>query len=309
MKLEKLFGIILVFPILLFSCKPQQKDSDDTKPEIISLVEEWNKSHSSEYKNGFEQLYADSVFFYGTLKDKNSCISIKRSLLEKQPDFYQQIYGNIDIDTISNSEVKCSFVKRVTSNKETSDYPSYLIFKKFGNNWKITVESDLITDKNISKKTTIKDIPKDAVKGDYNGDGKPEYMWLVPPEITDGPDCVGECTSYIRFSDPDIPDIVMNNCIGGQPTNRGDLNKNGTDEIGILPDWFTSCWRDYYVWTFIGGKWITAVDPFPTHCDQWENDVIPIEIDPKKDGYVLIRYSELTEDDLIVKTKSVKIRK
>ena len=63
-------------------------------------------------------------------------------------------------------------------------------------------------------------------------------------------DCIGDCVCYIKFSDPTIPAITTNGyCISGIPDNLGDLNKDGKDEIGLVPDWFTSCWRCYYVWT------------------------------------------------------------
>lgn len=152
-------------------------------------------------------------------------------------------------------------------------------------------------------------IPKNAIKGDFNGDGKPEFAWLVPPKESecDG-DCSGNCTSYIKFSDRSIPSIKVEMCIDGDPANLGDLNRNGNDEIGLLPGWCTSCWRGYNVYTFKNGKWIFAVNPFPTHCNQWEEGVKPIEIDPKKAGNVLIRYSVNTEDDIVTKTKSVKIK-
>ena len=32
-------------------------------------------------------------------------------------------------------------------------------------------------------------LPKDAVPGDFDGDGTPEYVWLVPPEVIDEMEC------------------------------------------------------------------------------------------------------------------------
>jgi hypothetical protein len=164
-----------------------------------------------------------------------------------------------------------------------------------------------VAGKNVAKAKEI-EIPKNAIKGDFNGDGAPDYAWLVPPGESECGDCSGNCTSYIKFSDSSIPSIKVEMCIDGNPDNLGDLNKNGTDEIGLLPGWCTSCWRAYNVYTFKNGKWIFAVAPFSTHCNQWEEGIKPIEIDPNKKGNVLIRYSELTGDDIVTKTKSVQIK-
>ena len=153
-------------------------------------------------------------------------------------------------------------------------------------------------------------IPKDAVKGDFNGDHKIDYMWLEVPELNkEESDCMGECVSYIRFSDATIPSIKVDDCISGSVSNLGDLNENGTDEIGLLPGWFTSCWRAYFVWSLKNRYWIKPVEPFSTHCDQWTENINPIEIDRNHKGNVIIRYSEHTGEDIITKSKSVKITK
>lgn len=158
--------------------------------------------------------------------------------------------------------------------------------------------------------TGQKSTPIIAVKGDFNGDGKIDSMWLIPPKVAaNEQDCMGECKSYIKFSDPKISSIKIENCIGGLPTNLGDLNKNGTDEVGLLPEWFSSYWSAYHVWTYINGKWVQAVSPFSTHTNQWDKGVKPIEVDKNKPGYVIIRYSELSGEDIVTKAKSVKIKK
>jgi len=188
-------------------------------------------------------------------------------------------------------------------------------FKKGDRSGSEESKEDLVTDNDLTNDKDIK-IPKDAVKGDFNGDGKLEYMWLIPPKIvnTTGEEgmseCAdGNCTAFIKFSDKSIPSIKINNCIAGIPDNLGDLNKDGTDEIGLLPGWFTSCWRSYYVWTLKNSQWVYAVQPFNTHCIQWDEEIKPIEIDLNKDGHVIIRYSEFTEEEgIITKTKSVPIK-
>jgi hypothetical protein len=157
----------------------------------------------------------------------------------------------------------------------------------------------------IQTKTNFK-IPNDAIKGDYNGDGKIDYMWLESPQIDEeNMDCVGQCNCLIKFSDPTIPSIEITDCIGGNFYNEGDLNKNGNDEIGLTPGWFTSCWRTHHVWTFKSGAWLKVVS-FPIHCDQADGTLI--EVDNNKEGHVIIRYSEQPNGgDIITRVKSIKI--
>lgn len=151
-------------------------------------------------------------------------------------------------------------------------------------------------------------VPKDAVKGDFDGDGTPEYVWLVPPEVTEDMECKGGCTSVMKFSKATLPAIEQENCIEGTPDNLGDLNEDGGDEIGLLPQRFMGCWAGYYVYTYRAGRWRPLVEPFSTYCNQWEDNVIPIEKDPAKKGYVLIRYTDSADTTFTVQTKSVPVQ-
>ena len=151
-------------------------------------------------------------------------------------------------------------------------------------------------------------LPNGAVKGDFDGDGTAEYVWLVPPEGVGAMECKGECTSYLRFSKAQFPAITHPICIGGTPTNLGDLNDDGGDEIGLLPEWFTSCWMNYFVYTYRAGQWRPLVKPFATHCNQWEAEVKPIEKDPGRKGFVLVRYTDMGDSTFATKTKSVPVR-
>ncbi|MBL0202185.1 MAG: hypothetical protein IPP81_19115 [Chitinophagaceae bacterium] len=273
--------LYLISFFFLISCNNQNKNNSKSTTagdanDFNKVVSDWNNAHSSKDIGVLLNLYDNSILYYGTQKDKNSCIESKLSLFKKYPDYYQQIFGNIQKEKINETDIKCSFVKRVTINQQTKDYPSYLIFSKKQDIWKIINEGDLVTDKYLAKAKDVV-IPKDAVKGDYNGDGVLDYAWLVPPNKSECEECGGNCTSYIKFSDNSIPSIKVEMCIGGTPTNLGDLNKNGSDEIGMLPGWCTSCWRDYIVYTYKNDKWIFAVEPFSTHCNQWEEGIKPID--------------------------------
>lgn len=160
-----LISSLIIFSSSLISCT---NTSDIDINDFNVLVQTWNKAHSSKDVGVFSNLYDDKVLYYGDSLSKNVCIESKLSFFKKYPDFYQQIFGGIQIDTISSTEYKISFVKRVTINKISSDYPSYLTFKKIDANWKITTEGDLVTDKNLDKKVNLNNNKPILQDYDYN---------------------------------------------------------------------------------------------------------------------------------------------
>jgi hypothetical protein len=306
--LTKLFPICFLFMI---SCNSRNKNNSKSttgdKEDFNKVVSDWNNAHSLKNIGVFTNLYDTSILYYGIQKDKNTCIESKLALFKKYPDYNQQIFGNIQQEKINGTGIKCSFMKRVTINHQTKDYPSYLIFLKKQDRWKIVTEGDLVTDENLAKAKEM-NIKTDTIKGDFNGDGMLDYAWVVPATDPECQDCKDNYTSYIKFSDIHFPSIKVKDCIGGTLTNLGDLNKNGTDEIGFLPWKYAGCWSAYNVYTLETNQWVFAVEPFPTHCDQWEDGANPIGIDSNKAGNVIISYSELVDSDIVVKTKSVPIR-
>jgi hypothetical protein len=310
---SSLLWLFAALQIFSSSCctgdKEKSKEQDSArKSELTNLVYSWNNAHVSKNIGEFLNLYNGVVKYYGTDLDRNSCIVNKMEFFKKNPDYSQQVSGEIQIEFLNDNEVKCSFLKKVTLRGRNLEFPSYLVFKEVEGKWLIVQESDLVTDGNLSRNKTSENIPNDAVSGDFNGDGKAEFMWLVTPKLIENDmSCEGNCTSVIQFSDNNIPSIKVEDCIDGLPVNEGDLNNNGTDEIGLLPGWFTSCWHSYLVWTIKNGSWVYAVDPISTHCNQWDEGVDAIEKDRKKEGYVIVRYSEITDADFVVLSKSVRI--
>ena len=206
----------LIFGSTIFiSCNNiLDKEKVDTT-DFNVLVQTWNKAHSSKDVGVFSILYDDKVLYYGTSLGKNFCIESKLTLFKKYPDFYQQIYGGIQIDTLSSTEYKISFVKRVTINKISSDYPSYLTFKKIDSNWKIVTEGDLVTDKNLSIKGNVKDNKTNRQDFNYepivstiSGTLKVE-TYFGPPGYGENPQTDSREDSYILILDNSI-NVISN---------------------------------------------------------------------------------------------------
>jgi hypothetical protein len=265
--------------------------------EVTAL---WNAAHRVQDASGFEQLYADSVLYYGVQRPRDACVESKRRFLAKHPDFRQTLIGEVQVTKSSESSARATFIKEVTTAGKTKRYPSYLELTHSAHGWRISVEGDEITDAALNR-----------VAGDWDGDGKLDTLRLVPPKLRDtgSPEddfgeCEGPCNCTVVF--PNHDPLTIENCIGGTPTNEGDLDGRPGDEFGLLPSWWTSCWHGYHVFGVRGRTWQRVVDPLSTHCAQWDDGVDAIEKDSAHTQHVIVR--ETSMEDFRVITRSVRVR-
>jgi hypothetical protein len=300
--MKKFFEVLFVSVCsvyLLVSCNGCGSKKIDTPKQELSfneLISIWNEANNNRDINVLRSLYDTTVHFYQYKYTVNECIKSKLEYFGKYPDFKQKIEGKIFIDSLRDGFVKINFTKAVTRDDKEEKIAAYLVFRKYNESWKIFAESDLNTDRLLSSGAQI---PSNAVEGDFNGDGITDYMWLETIDKTE------ECK--IRFSG-NIAPIIVGTCLGGSPVNEGDLNDDGNDEVGLLPIWETSCWKGYFVYTFKENQWIEALEPVPTHCIQWEKNILPVVKDSTRNGYVFVNYSELTDEGIEIKTKTVKLQ-
>jgi hypothetical protein len=150
----------------------------------------------------------------------------------------------------------------------------------------------------------VQDIPNNAIKGDYDGDGETEFAWIINAE-TDGDRCLNICECFVTFSNKSIPKFkVGKTCVTAHIRNEGDLNDNGVDDLSINTHGFNSTWSGVYVYTNRNGNWSDLVEPF----SHWGgNGIIDfIQKDTSQKGYVIIREYDSQEGEVISKSVVVK---
>lgn len=150
----RILPFIPIIAFVLISCNQQPKNDSSTSEEAI--ISQWNLAHNERDIEIFSNLYADEVNFYQKEMPKNKGLDEKLKLFEKHPDFYQQINGAIEKIPSDNGNIKCTFIKSVTINGKTTDYPSYLVIKLSGDKPKIIAEGDFITDKALTQNKPTK---------------------------------------------------------------------------------------------------------------------------------------------------------
>ena len=176
MDVIKLKKILLLMLLILstFSCgKKESSNKSDNKEETVKkekteetentkeksveeqikeMVNIWNEASSNADFDTLEKILGDKIEYYQSSVTKAYYISDQKKFFEKNPIYGQKIKGDITVTQISNKQVKAEFIKEVTTKKGTKDYPSYLIFANVNGEWKLILESDLISDKNIENK-------------------------------------------------------------------------------------------------------------------------------------------------------------
>ena len=133
-----------------------QSKTKTMEEEIEEMVNIWNEASSNADFDTLEKILADKIEYYQTTVSRDYYIKDQKKFFEKNPVYGQVLKGDIEIERISNKQVKAEFVKEVTTKTGIKDYPSYLVFEKIDGKWKIVLESDLISDQNIRNRKISK---------------------------------------------------------------------------------------------------------------------------------------------------------
>lgn len=117
----------------------------------------------------------------------------------------------------------------------------------------------------------------EKIQGDFDGDGKIEYVIAVKVKEGIGnpiDDDNAIPTEYeIQFSGNKLKPIPVG-CCDLRLINEGDLNNNATDEISIFQAPMNGCTYLMATYSFINGDWKQIIKPFliPTGCDYMSNE-------------------------------------
>ena len=147
---------------------------------------------------------------------------------------------------------------------------------------------------------------RDTIQGDFNGDGKIEYAYSEsnPAEYYSLDEVDDGKLNYITFSNPTIPAIETKFQIE-RLTNEGDLNGDGTDEIGFNERAVSRICR-YTVYSL-------------SRTNQWKKllrldyDALnpPSDVcrpDPNRPGYVIVQTVEWEDGESTPIENTVKIK-
>lgn len=158
--------ILLLLAVLLslFSCEKKENNislsaieksiqtEETSEEQIKKMVNVWNEASSNADFDTLEKILGNKIEYYQSSVTKAYYISDQKKFFANNPVYGQKIKGDITVTQISNKQAKAEFVKEVTTKKGTKDYPSYLVFENVNGEWKLILESDLISDKNAENK-------------------------------------------------------------------------------------------------------------------------------------------------------------
>lgn len=132
---------------------------------------------------------------------------------------------------------------------------------------------------------------QDTIVGNFTGHGI-DTLYVKTTSRKKNTD-LGINDYYLVSNNPKIPRIKLYGCDEIQPmlVNEGDLDGNGTTEVGYLHTWINSQWRQYRIFTLVGNEWryLVVGDYLSTQYD-FRQSGLEVAKPGKEKGTVLINY-------------------
>jgi ketosteroid isomerase-like protein len=146
MKTILFYGLIAI--LFTISCKEEQTSQTlkDDRTIIEDLTIKWNECLVKKDINTLTTIYADTVSLYGISMVNAEAVSNKEKFFKTTADFTQSITSDITVLKHTDQQYKVSFTKHTIFNGKPTDVEGRLTFDKINGNWKITNESDDVSD-------------------------------------------------------------------------------------------------------------------------------------------------------------------
>ena len=134
---------------------------------------------------------------------------------------------------------------------------------------------------------------QDAIVGNFTGKGI-DILYVEKVVEDFGSLSLGDgCRYYIASPNKHIPKIEIYGTNFAPPklVNEGDLDGNGTCEVGYLETWNNSQWRYYSIFTLRNGEWRNLIDgDYMSTCDMFRHSGFEVAEPGLAKGTVLVHY-------------------
>ncbi|MBK6274152.1 MAG: hypothetical protein IPF58_05315 [Saprospirales bacterium] len=270
--MKAIFFIIISCGVFFIACKHDKTTSDTTQqsavtnsykmlpPEqqnVIDVVNHWNALHDSTQIDSLTDLYNDQVMFFKKRVSRKTVIDTKKYKIKHAKTYRQRIIGRVGIYPSDTGDYKCEFLKLVTINEKPSVYHSYLVFKKMADStWRIILESDKEADLRPEYVSLFEKFTESesVSSGDFNGDGTKEDLIVQKPERDTSGSYLSTETK-ITFTNLDLPEIIIPNCVGVNVLNENDADGDGSDDFSIVIKTPSGDVGDVILYSFKRGAW------------------------------------------------------
>ncbi|HMU97605.1 MAG TPA: hypothetical protein PLJ37_11310 [Chitinophagales bacterium] len=306
-----IFLLAIVLSIAYTSCKRNKSDvgeivEDSTmvayellpteQQDVINLVYSWNRAHDTNAIYGLDTIYNETVLFYKKTFSKRNIIETKKNRIKRADSYKQRIIGRIGIYPSDTGDYKCDFLKLVTIDGKPKVYHTYLVFQRFNDVWKVIVESDKESDAQPELANLFTDFKESesTSEGDFDGDGEKEELIVIKPPQ----DSIGKylsTTTKISFTNFNIPEIDIENCIGVNIMNENDVDGDGADDFSIVIKKPDGSYGSIILYSYKRGNWKQLAKFKATQDDITQNRKELIEF--AGSGNIKIRVAEKLPDN------------
>lgn len=145
---------------------------------------------------------------------------------------------------------------------------------------------------------------QDTIVGNFTGKGIDTlYVEMVenPKYNIQNDDMEQMYIYYLSSNNKSIPKIELYGCDAAPPklVKEGDLDRNGTCEVGYIHTWTMSQWRYYRIFTLVKNEWRYLVEGDYLDTPEWfRHSGVEVAEPGKKKGTVLIHHYYEGYDDI-----------